>query len=224
MRLDAEAEPPGTSYSSTFARWTRDGSVVSWQELDTTLLVSATLRSRSFQRAYIDRYLKLYRISDPAEQARVEKEELELAGSGVNFWVRSASHNPGWNDLAPQHGRWRITLIDDQGHESAPELVTAITRTEKLEASLFGQVPDVYKRIWHIKFPPLGTAPANKPAQATDLLIPDGQVPGTASTQAETRPAPVVTQAPTTESPERRKLTLRFAGPEGKTDLEWLVE
>lgn len=225
LRLDAEAEPPGTSFRRSYERWTRDGSVVSWQELDTTLLVSATLRSRSFQRAYIDRYLKLYRINDPTEQARIEKEELELAQSGVNFWVRSASHNPKWNELAPQKGRWRITLIDEQGHESTPELVTAITRTEGIETSLFGEYPDIYRRVWHIKFAPPGTTPVTKPAQATDQLLPDGAAPGTVSAPVETQAtSPPLTQAPATENPGRRKLTLRFAGPEGKADLEWLVE
>lgn len=193
MRLDVNAEPAKSSYTSTFAQWTREGAVVSPSEFDTTLLVKATLRSRAFQQAYAERYLKIYRISDPAERARVEQTEMQLADSGLNFWVRTASHNYKLNDLTPQRGRWRIALLvepmpkTEPGQptsELMPEELTPVVRNEGIELALFDQELDVFSRVWHLRFPPLPGAAASGP----------------------------------------RKLTLRFAGPDGKTDLIWLVE
>lgn len=200
LRLSADAEPPGTSYRSAYSRWTRDGSVVSLHSFDTMLLVSATLRSRSFQRAYIDRYIKTYKITDPAERARIEKQELDLAESGLNFWVRTASHDSKWNDLTPQRGQWRVALYFDPPSpqmaktEVLPEEITPVSRSQGqiLETSLLGEEPDAFRRIWHLRFPPLGQGAGSSPA-------------------ATPQDAP-------------RKLTLRFAGPEGKLDLVWRVE
>jgi hypothetical protein len=186
LRLDAESEPAGTSFKNVVSRWTRDGSVVSWQELDTTLLVSATLRSRPFQQAYAERYVALYHISDPVERARVAREELQQAESGTNFWVRTASHNYKWNELQPDRGRWRITLVDEQGGELSPDEISPVVRSEAVETALLGQPSDPYRRTWHLRFPRLPPRPSGGPSP--------------------------------------RKLTLRFAGPEGKADLVWLVE
>jgi hypothetical protein len=201
LRLDAQAEPDGTSFQAAYTRWTRDGSVVSRQEFDTTLLVSATLRSRAFQRAYTDRYLKVYRVNDPVERTRIEQTELALPDTGLHFWVRTASHQDKLNDLTPAKGRWRIALITNgQGpsdqpatadSEVLPDEITPVTRGDAVEVALFDQPPDPYRRVWHLRFPPL-------------------------------KPANAVEGAPLPSTP--RKLTLRFAGPEGKTDLVWLVE
>lgn len=165
LRLDANVEPPGTSYKAAYARWTREATAVAWQDLDTTLLVSATLRSRAFQRAYIDRYLHTYSIKDPAERSRIETAEMQLAESGLNFWVRTATHDAKWNDLTPQRGRWRIALLvepKDTVEEVLPLEVTAVGRGEGLETALFDETPDVYRRIWRLRFPPL-------PASATGV-------------------------------------------------------
>jgi hypothetical protein len=194
LRLDAQTEPPGTSFGSAYTRWTRDGSVVTIKEFDTTLLVSATLRSKAFQRAYTDRYLEVYRINDPTERARIEQVEMALPDNGLNFWVRTASHQGNLNDLTPAKGRWRVALMvpaEQPGQpdtEVLPDEVAVVTRGESLETSLFGVPADIYKRTWHVRFP---------------ALKPQAGVAGAGTS---------------------KKLTLRFAGPDGKTDLVWLVE
>jgi hypothetical protein len=187
LRLDVDAEPPGASFRKVRDRWTRDGALTSITEMDTALLVTATLRSPGFQHAYTERYLKLYAIQDPAERSRVTQSEQQLAESGLNFWVRTSTHSDKWNDFRPQHGRWRIVLVDDQGGEMPAEQITPVVRGEGLEVVLFDERPDVYSHLWHVRFPP-----------------PSPQTPGLNGKQ--------------------RKLTLRFAGPAGKTDLVWLLE
>src|SRR5262249_46371424 len=142
LRLDAPAEPAGTTFQNAYYRWTREGTVVSIREFDTNLIVSATLRSKAFQRAYTDRYLKIYRINDPTEKARIEQVEMALPDNGLNFWVRTSSHQPSLNDLTPARGRWRVALLvpsDQAGQpdsEVLPEEVQIVTRGEGLETAL----------------------------------------------------------------------------------------
>lgn len=184
LNLAAEAEPPGTSFNKAYDRWTRDATVMSLREMDTTFLIIATLRSKAFQRTFADRYCALYGINDPAERARIETAELSLADGGLAFWVQTYAHNDRWNDLLPKHNRWRLVLIDELGGEVGSPEVTPVGSEQHLQASLFNRSPDPLRRLWHVKFPPL---------------------------------RPVSGSAP-------RKLTLRLTGPEGKTDLVWLVE
>lgn len=184
LALTADAEPSDASFDKSFERWTRDASVMSLREMDTSLLIYATLRSRAFQRAYTDRYCKVYGIQDPAERARIETAEIPAPDAGLSFWVQTAAHNDRWNDLLPAHGRWRLSLIDEQAGEVAPETVTLVGSTALVEVSMFNHSADPFRKTWHVKFPPLRQVPAGTP----------------------------------------RKLTLRLTGPEGKTDLVWLVE
>ena len=77
-------------------------------------MVVATLRSKSFQRAYVDKYLQTYAIVDRWERARVEKEQAEQTQGGLSMFIRSTTHTASWNDLRPQASRWRLSLLDDQ--------------------------------------------------------------------------------------------------------------
>lgn len=162
LNLAAEAEPAGTSFTKAYDRWTRDATVMSLREMDTTFLIIATLRSKAFQRVYAERYCNLYGINDPGERARVETAELALADGGIAFWVQTYAHNDRWNDLQPKHNRWRLVLIDELGGEVGSPEVTPVGAEQHIQASLFNRSPDPLRRLWHVKFPPL--RPVNGPA------------------------------------------------------------
>lgn len=176
LNLAAEAEPAGTSFTKAYERWTRDASVLSLREMDTTFLIVATLRSKAFQRTFAERYCKLYGINDPAERARIETAELALADSGVAFWVQTYAHNDRWNDLAPKHSRWRLMLIDELGGEVGPPEVTPVGADGLIEASLFDRSADPLRKLWHVKFPPLQKVAAATPRKLTLRLTgPEGK-------------------------------------------------
>lgn len=245
----ADAEPPGTSYARALDRWTRLGRALDRAELDTMLLVSATMRSKAFQRAFAERYVSVYRVESPEERAKVMDTELRFAEEGLSFFVQTSSHFTVWNDLTqpptispptPPKGfetapaaviaspavpvpvpippvkpeapstrpiaplpttptgspnaveaspkvKWRITLVDDQGHETTPVEVTSVGNTSRqaLEVQLMGQLRDPYARAWNVRFP---------------------------TTRADGQPL---------FSPSTQRLILRFAGPVGQTDLTW---
>lgn len=153
LSLQSDVEPPGTSFSSTYERWTRIGRLISKTELDTVLVTSATLRSRAFQRAYAERYIKVYGLVDPAEQQRVRSEALAQSDAGIGFYVQTTTHDQRWNDLSPKKARWRVTLLDENGHQREAAEITALASNAMVESSLLGQSPDPFRRTWHVRFP-----------------------------------------------------------------------
>jgi hypothetical protein len=171
VSLSAEAEPPGTSFAKTRDRWSRSGRIISTRDMETSLLVSATLRSRSYQRAYSDRYAKLYRISDPEERARIEAAALSDARS-LTFWVRAATYSPRWNDLRAEAGKWRLVLIDDEGREVVAERVELIsTADQPRQLELLDESRDPYGKLWLVRFPAmLGDQPVPRPTARKIIL------------------------------------------------------
>lgn len=176
LNLAAESEPEGTSFNAAYERWTRDASIVSFRNMDTTFLISATLRSKAFQRTYAERYCKLYGIHDPAERARIETAEKAIAENGVAFWVQTYAHNDRWNDLSAKHSRWRLLLIDEAGGEVGPPEINLVGSDSLVELSLFNRSPDPLRKVWHIKFPPLRPVAGSTPRKLTLRLTgPEGK-------------------------------------------------
>ncbi|HNN96085.1 MAG TPA: hypothetical protein PKI03_27615 [Pseudomonadota bacterium] len=176
LNLAAEAEPPGTSFGSAYDRWTRDATVMSLREMDTTFLIVATLRSKAFQRTYAERYCNLYGISDPTERARIETAEQALADGGTSFFIQTYAHNDRWNDLVPKHNRWRLVLIDELGGEVSSPEVTPVGSEQHIQASLFNRSPDPLRKMWHVKFPPLRPVSGPAPRKLTLRLTgPEGK-------------------------------------------------
>jgi hypothetical protein len=152
LREDAE---PRASFAATSERWTRLGRVMATQqELGTGLLLTVTLRSRAFQRAYSERYAAVFRISDPAERARIEGDALASAGPGLSFWIESAAPSASWNDLRSEPGRWRLALLDDEGRELRPEKIEQIpSRDLQQQLEVLGKPRDPYAKLWLVRFP-----------------------------------------------------------------------
>lgn len=176
LNLASDAEPQGTSFSSAYERWTRDASIVSFRNLDTTFLISATLRSKAFQRTYAERYCTLYGINDPSERARIETAEQAVAENGIAFWVQTYAHNDRWNDLSPKHSRWRLLLIDEAGGEVGPPEISLVGSESLVELSLFNRSPDPLRKVWHVKFPSPRSVPTATPRKLTLRLTgPEGK-------------------------------------------------
>lgn len=153
VNLSSENDPAGTSYQKSLDRWSRVGRIISKTEFDTQLVVTATLRSKAFQRAYVDKYLKTYAIVDRWEVARVEKEQAEQTQVGLSLFLRSSTHNASWNDLRPQASRWRLSLLDDQGREVQADRVEPMTNRQAVEQTLLADQNDSFTKLWSVHFP-----------------------------------------------------------------------
>lgn len=156
VSLTSESEPPGTSYRQALDRWSRHGRILSKTEFDTSLVVVATLRSRAFQRAYVGKYLATYGIADPWEKARIEKEQAEQTEHGLSLFVLTRAHAASWNDLRAQSGKWRVSLLDDQGREVQADRIDAMSSRQAVEQNLLsasGESFDVFTKLWSVHFP-----------------------------------------------------------------------
>jgi len=156
LNLSSDAEPSGTSYQKTLDRWSRQGRILSKTEFDTTLVVTATLRSRAFQRAYVDQYFRTYAVVDSWERARIETEQTAQTQSGLSLFVLTKTHAASWNDLRLSAGKWRLALLDDQGREVQADRVDAMTTRQAVEQTLLAASPDggdPFTKLWSVHFP-----------------------------------------------------------------------
>jgi hypothetical protein len=153
LSLSADAEPARVPYLKTLDRWSRVGRIVSVEDLDTPVVVTATLRSRAFQHAFADRYIESYKITDPTERDRIYERERAATDSGLSFWVWTSFHNYQWNDFRPVAGKWRLALVDEAGQSVEASAVDQLTTRDLSQPVLLGAPLDRYSKLWLVRFP-----------------------------------------------------------------------
>jgi hypothetical protein len=147
----AEPAHPVTAkdYVDALKTWTRHGHLRS--DFDQALDVDATFRSPEFRDAYAAKYIALYRIG-PENQAHTRGELLSDGADTYEFHVETATHDYVLNDLTSAKTVWRITLVDDQGHEVAPVRVTGLKERRALDQEFYPYTT-VFSRGWTLRFP-----------------------------------------------------------------------
>lgn len=153
VNLVADAEPAGTSYDKTLDRWSRVRRANAFAVLDKPVVFTATLRSRSFQRAYAERYLQTYKISTPSERDAVIERERAVTEGGLSFWLRTTFHAYQWNDLRVSAAKWRLVLVDEAGNETMAEAVEPVAIKDMNQPLLLGEPLDPYSKLWLVRFP-----------------------------------------------------------------------
>lgn len=153
VNLAADAMPAGTSYGKTLDHWTRTSRVNSVADMDTPVIFAATLRSRSFQRAYAERFTQIFRITTPAERDQIFERERAVTDTGLSFWLRTTFHSYQWNDLRASAAKWRLVLVDEAGTETLADAVEQVTVKEMNLPILLGQPLDPYSKLWQVRFP-----------------------------------------------------------------------
>src|SRR5579871_4961181 len=108
--LCACAEPPvslapgpreyvATDYPQVLKRWTREKSLIVFQELDNKLTVTATYESWDFRWAYVVRYAADYRLTVEQRRELMERTLGELANDH-EFYVALYGTKWRWVDLS----------------------------------------------------------------------------------------------------------------------------
>ena len=171
VSLAAEAEPAGTRYPKTVDRWTRIKRIISVDDLDTPIVIAATLRSRAFQRAYAEHYLQTYKVNIQLERDKLIERERAVAELGLSFWVRTTFHNYQWNDLRSQ-AKWRVVLVDEAGQETPAESIELVALKDLTQPVLLGEALDAYSKLWLVRFPLLrGDGQQLVPAGARKIIL-----------------------------------------------------
>ncbi len=142
-------QPAAKDYVDVLKRWTRHQHLRN--DFDAALDVNATLRSTEFRYAFAAKYIEIYKIA-PENQARVRGEILSDGADTYEFHVETATHDYALNDFTSAKTIWRITLLDDEGHEVVPMQVAAIKERQPLDVEFYPYA-DLFSRGWQIRFP-----------------------------------------------------------------------
>jgi hypothetical protein len=136
-------------YVDQLKRWTRHGHVIA--DFDDALDVNATLRSPEFRAAYAEKYLKVYRV-EPETQPKVRGELISDGADTFEFHVESAAHDYDINDFTSAKSIWRVTLVDDQGHEVKPIEIVPDKARRQAEIEFYPYA-GIFARGWRMRFP-----------------------------------------------------------------------
>jgi hypothetical protein len=156
------AEPPvslasgpreyvATDYPQVLKRWTREKSLIVFQELDNKLTVTATFESWDFRWAYVVRYASDYRLTVEQRRELMDRTLREVADDH-EFYVALYGTKWRWTDLSRPTSAWIVRLIDDEGSETAPSNIESIPKPSAIEQRYFPYTT-VWRRAFRIRFP-----------------------------------------------------------------------
>jgi hypothetical protein len=120
-------------------------------DFDDALDVNATLRSPEFRSAYAVKYIVDYKIV-PESVERVRGEIMSDGADSYEFHVETQTHDYDINDLTSSKTVWRITLINDAGHELQPREVLPDRVKREVDVEFYPYAT-IFSRAWRIRFP-----------------------------------------------------------------------
>jgi hypothetical protein len=122
-------------YDRVFTNWSRHAKAVVVHQ-GTVIETWGLYKSWEFRQAYIERYAKIYSLSD-SEKAALYRSQREAARQTYEFHVAVQMTNYKWNDLDKETSPWRISLVDGTGAEIAPRRVELLKLPELYETQFF---------------------------------------------------------------------------------------
>jgi hypothetical protein len=132
---DASHHYRSEDYEKVFTNWSRHAkAVVVYQ--GTVIETWAVYKSWDFRQAYIERYAKVYSLSD-AEKSALYNSQREALRQTYEFHIAVQMTNYKWNDLDKETSPWRISLVDGTGAEIAPRRVELLKLPELYETQFF---------------------------------------------------------------------------------------
>jgi hypothetical protein len=141
--------PTSKDYVDQLKKWTRHAHLRN--DFDQALDVDATLRAPEFREAFAAKYIEIYRIGTE-NQAHTRGEIISDGADTYEFHIETATHDYALNDLTSAKTVWRLTLVDDQGHEVQPSKVTGLKERRALDEQFYPYA-SIFSRGWTVRFP-----------------------------------------------------------------------
>jgi hypothetical protein len=152
VKLDeGPREYVAADYPGVLQRWTRSDQLISMNELDNVLTVTATYESWDFRWAYTTRYADDYRLT-VAQRTSLLERSLADTRAEHQFYVALYAQRWPWGDLTLDSPAWIVRLIDDQGGETAPSEIQVIKKPGAIERTYFPYTSP-WRRAFRIRFP-----------------------------------------------------------------------
>lgn len=138
-------------YDRVLKHWTRSARLLSVDQLDNVLSVTATFESWDFRWAYVMRYADDYRLTVDQRRSLLERTLAECRKEH-QFYLALSAQKHKWGDLGTDTPAWIIRLIDDTGSETAPKEIVEIRRPGAIENTYFPYTTP-WRRAYRVTFP-----------------------------------------------------------------------
>ena len=140
-----------TDYDAVLKNWTREESLIIYDELERALTVTATFETWDFRWAYVIRYANDYRLTIPQRQ-RLLSTTLNETRKSHQFFVALYGSSQKQNDLDKKDSAWIVRLIDATGNETAPTQIEPIKKPNILERRYY-PYNSVWRKAFRLRFP-----------------------------------------------------------------------
>jgi hypothetical protein len=143
-----------TDYETVLDRWTRAEQLTTVSAMDNVLTATATYESWEFRWAYVVRYAEDYRLTVDQRRTLLDRSLVETRRAHEFYLALYAQHYE-WNNLTAGDPAWIVRLIDDEGTETAPTEIKAITKPGAIELTYFPYTTP-WRSAFRISFPMVG--------------------------------------------------------------------
>ncbi len=150
---DLAPEYSSLDYETIYQKWTRNSELFSFSELERVLTVSGTFKTKEFQNAYIERFVKDYRISDEQKTSLLLEAEKKTK-SHHEFFLSLYGNDRKTSDISKDNSIWTLRLIDSNGNETAPESIELIKKPSSVEKNYYPHITS-FRYVFRILFPTL---------------------------------------------------------------------
>ncbi len=146
----ARSKEVSEAYRVQLARWTRSQIVHS--QFETRVHIHATYLGPEFNRAYLDEYARLYRLSEGEKRSRAESDAAKASEFTEFLFYAYIPEKPS-NDFDRKGSIWSVFLIDSKGQKVLPTGIGRINPVTPVILNFFPYVHAQYGIAYRLKFP-----------------------------------------------------------------------
>jgi len=144
------ADPYHThTYKRVCDQWSREARL--HRGFEVPLIVSATLKSADFRRAYADEYAKAYQLTPEAKKQFVE-DQKKAGRLGHEFVMAAFLPETKWDDFHKANSMWNLLLLNDDNERVAPVEVRKVKGKDPVMSHFFPYITP-WKSVYVVRFP-----------------------------------------------------------------------
>ncbi len=136
-------------YYESLNEWTRSARIT--DDMETSLFITATLKSKAFRQAYVAEYSKRFELDKDLKEL-LEKRESEVGEQYVEFFVAAYTPLDEWNDFERTSSIWRLYLSDEEARRVEPLDIEKLDARDAIFRELFPYL-DPWSSAYAVKFP-----------------------------------------------------------------------
>lgn len=144
------ADPYHThTYKKVCDQWSREARL--HRGFEVPLIVSATLKSADFRRAYADEYAEAYQLTPEAKKRFIE-DQTKAGRLGHEFVMAAFLPETKWDDFHKANSMWKLLLLNDDDERVAPVEVRKVKGQDAVMSHFFSYITP-WKSVYVVRFP-----------------------------------------------------------------------